>query len=150
MPRNFSCEFVRFAYNPHYVPGFPKPWFHTKIPLTGGLSRIFSSLFPVSKRIWNCFFREVASQLNRHLREYREHIEEHCTSLGLVKLSTHVDLGSCLSKSKCPCVAGSMGWTEVCRCFNCGKIIQARADPNPSPKRKPLSEIGRPSLYISS
>ena len=31
----------------------------------------------------NCFFRAVASQLNRHLREYRKHIEEHCTSLGL-------------------------------------------------------------------
>ncbi|CAH3116899.1 unnamed protein product, partial [Pocillopora meandrina] len=25
----------------------------------------------------------VASQLNRHLREYKEHIEGHCTSLGL-------------------------------------------------------------------
>ena len=35
------------------------------------------------ERDGNCFFRAVASQLNRHLREYREHIEEHCTSLGL-------------------------------------------------------------------
>ena len=37
------------------------------------------------ERDGNCFFRAVASQLNRHLREYREHIEEHCTSLGLEK-----------------------------------------------------------------
>ena len=35
------------------------------------------------ERDGNCFFRAVASQLNRHLREYRKHIEEHCTSLGL-------------------------------------------------------------------
>ena len=31
----------------------------------------------------NFFFRAVASQLNRHLREYREHIEEHYISLGV-------------------------------------------------------------------
>ena len=35
------------------------------------------------ERDGNCFFRAVASQLNRHLREYKEHIEGHCTSLGL-------------------------------------------------------------------
>ena len=38
------------------------------------------------ERDGNYFFRAVASQdsqLNRHLREYREDIEEHCTSLGL-------------------------------------------------------------------
>ena len=35
------------------------------------------------ERDGDCFFRAVASQLNRHLREYREHIEGHCTSLGL-------------------------------------------------------------------
>ena len=35
------------------------------------------------ERDGNCFFRAVASQLNRHSREYKEHIEEHCTSLGL-------------------------------------------------------------------
>ena len=35
------------------------------------------------ERDGHCFFRAVASQLNRHSREYREHIEEHCTSLGL-------------------------------------------------------------------
>ena len=34
------------------------------------------------ERDGDCFFRAVASQLNRHLREYREHIEGHCTSLG--------------------------------------------------------------------
>ena len=44
----------------------------------------------------SCFFRAVTSRLSKHLRGYREHIEEHCTSLGLVKLSTHADLGSCL------------------------------------------------------
>ena len=44
----------------------------------------------------NCFFRAVTSRLSKHLRGYREHIEEHCTSLGLVKHSTHADLGSCL------------------------------------------------------
>ena len=42
----------------------------------------------------NCFFRAVTSRLSKHLRGYREHIEEHCTSLGLVKLSTHADLAS--------------------------------------------------------
>ena len=45
MPRNFSCEFARFAYSPHCVPGFPKPWFQSKIPLTGCLSRRLLSLF---------------------------------------------------------------------------------------------------------
>ena len=40
------------------------------------------------ERDGKCFFRAVASQLNRHLREYREHIEEHCTSLGLETLIT--------------------------------------------------------------
>ena len=35
------------------------------------------------ERDGNCLFRAVASQLNRHLGEYREHIEEHCTFLGL-------------------------------------------------------------------
>ena len=35
------------------------------------------------ERDGNCFFQAVASQLNRHSREYREHIEEHCTYLGL-------------------------------------------------------------------
>ena len=35
------------------------------------------------ERDGNCFFRAVASQLNRHLREYRERIEGHCTSPGL-------------------------------------------------------------------
>ena len=44
----------------------------------------------------SCFFRAVTSRLSKHLRGYREHIEEHCTSLGLVQLSTHADLGSCL------------------------------------------------------
>ena len=34
------------------------------------------------ERDGNCFFKAVASQLNRHSREYREHIEDHCTSLG--------------------------------------------------------------------
>ena len=35
------------------------------------------------ERDGHCFFRAVASQLNRHSRECREHIEKHCISLGL-------------------------------------------------------------------
>ena len=51
----------------------------------------------------------------------------------------HASQKSCqdgLRKSKCPCVAGGIGCTEVCRCFNCGNIVQARADPGKTPKRK--------------
>ena len=34
---------------------------------------------------------------------------------------------------KCPCVAGGIGYTDVCRCFNCGNIVQARADLGKTP-----------------
>ncbi|CAH3166876.1 unnamed protein product [Pocillopora meandrina] len=50
--------------------------------------------------------------------------------------ASHKSCQDSLRKSKCPCVAGGIGCTEVCRCFNCGNIVQARADPGKSPKRK--------------
>ncbi|CAH3035163.1 unnamed protein product, partial [Pocillopora meandrina] len=51
--------------------------------------------------------------------------------------ASHKSCQDSLRKSKCPCVAGCIGCTEVCRCFNCGNIVQARADPeNPKTKKK--------------
>ncbi|CAH3165856.1 unnamed protein product [Pocillopora meandrina] len=50
--------------------------------------------------------------------------------------ASHKSCRDSLRKSKCPCVAGGIGCTEVYRCFNCGNIVQARADPGKSPKRK--------------
>lgn len=41
-----------------------------------------------------------------------------------------------LFKSKCPCAAGGVGCTEVCRCFDCGNIVQARAEPGKASERK--------------
>ena len=42
-------------------------------------------------------------------------------------------------KSKCPCVAGGIGCTELCSCFNCGNIVRAcvkSVTPTPLKKRK--------------
>ena len=50
--------------------------------------------------------------------------------------ASHMSCQDGLRKSKCPCVAGSIGCTEVCRCLTCGNIVQARTDPGKTPKRK--------------
>ncbi|CAH3146497.1 unnamed protein product [Pocillopora meandrina] len=42
-------------------------------------------------------------------------------------------------RPNCPCVAGGLGCTEVRRCFNCGNIVKARADPGKTLKRKKRS-----------
>ncbi|KAK2562580.1 hypothetical protein P5673_014263, partial [Acropora cervicornis] len=36
--------------------------------------------------------------------------------------ASHKSCQDGLRKSKCPCVAGGIGCTDVCRCFNCGNI----------------------------
>ena len=44
-------------------------------------------------------------------------------------------------KSKCPCVAGGIGCTELCSCFNCGNIVRARVNSvTPKPPRKRTRE----------
>ena len=50
--------------------------------------------------------------------------------------ASHKSCQDGLRKSKCPCVAGGIGCTDVCRCFNCGNIVQGRADSVKTPKRK--------------
>ena len=50
--------------------------------------------------------------------------------------ASHKSCQDGLRKSKCPCVAGGIGCTDVCRCFNCGNIVQALADSVKTPKRK--------------
>ena len=44
-------------------------------------------------------------------------------------------------KSKCPCVAGGIGCTELCSCFKCGNIVRARVNSvTPKPPRKRTRE----------
>lgn len=48
-------------------------------------------------------------------------------------------------KSKCSCVRGGTGCSELCKCFNCANIFQARvSSATPSPQRKRQREIVSP------
>ena len=55
--------------------------------------------------------------------------------------ASHKSCQDGLRKSNCPCVAGGIGCTDVCRCFNCGNIVQARADSGKNPKRKKRNRV---------
>lgn len=55
--------------------------------------------------------------------------------------ASHKSCQDGLRKSKCPCVAGGIGCTDVCSCFNCGNIVQARADSGKTPKRKKRNRV---------
>lgn len=55
------------------------------------------------------------------------------------KETSHVSCRDGKRKTKCPCVAGGFGCSEICRCYNCGNVIQTGGvsiTPNQQRKRK--------------
>ena len=50
--------------------------------------------------------------------------------------ASHKSCQDGLRKYKCSCVAGGIGCTEACRCFNCGNFFKLELTRGKTPKTK--------------